>query len=244
MVRRGSCARAHPRPATDCWTPVPTPRRCSSTQTQIHTRNVREQIEDRIWPIVAHMPKGMVASFSYGLVIRILWLLERREGRRRKAPAANLTLRRTEERLEEKLQALVRAANWRERLRRSTNVARWVVQGLVSTPELAAAVAKYEVRSVTRVPSVVHEGADCSYLSCRLNREPSPVRSNTPLNHFSWFATPRPARLQARGRTGNETIWTDIVAESLRHGRAVNETLRKLKRDSSIFLLYCDVKVR
>lgn len=45
-------------------------------------------------------------------------------------------------------QEIVRAANWRERVRRATNCTNWVLQGLVKTPELAVRVAKYEVRRV------------------------------------------------------------------------------------------------
>jgi hypothetical protein len=82
---------------------------------------------------------GRVAKF---LFVRLVLFMERRVSRRWRGGG----IQRTRDRLDAKLQQTVRAANWRERLRRSTNVLSWVMQGLVTTPEIAAAVARYEAR--------------------------------------------------------------------------------------------------
>lgn len=62
------------------------------------------------------------------------------------------SVRKTLSRLEARLQEMVCAANWRERLRRSAMVTSWVMQGLVQTPEVAMMVAAYEVSTAASLP--------------------------------------------------------------------------------------------
>lgn len=98
-------------------------------------------LERSIWPKVAYL-EGRVGAVAQWVFVRLVLYIERKSRR-------GTSLKRTKKRLENKLQEMVRAANWRERTRRAGNVTHWVLQGLVTTPELAKDVARYESRGRT-----------------------------------------------------------------------------------------------
>lgn len=109
---------------------------------QIHRVEVLRLLETRAWPEVAYM-EGRAGEVANYLFVRLVMLMERYVGHSWRGGS----VRRTRDHLDATLQEVVRAANWRERLRRTTNVVSWVLQGLIVTPELAAAVARYEART-------------------------------------------------------------------------------------------------
>lgn len=108
---------------------------------ELHTAEILRLMESRVWPVVAYTG-GMWGHVAKGLFLRIVLFLERKLTGRWRAGS----LMKTRDRLDAQLNETVRAANWRERLRRATSVANWVLQGLVDTDELAAEVAAYEAR--------------------------------------------------------------------------------------------------
>lgn len=118
----------------------------------LHREEVLRLLEGRLWPVVAFMTgrSGMVAKYVF---LRIVLLMEKRVSRKWRGGS----LKKTRERLDAKLNEMVRTANWRERLRRSTNVTNWVMQGLVQTPEIAAMVAEYEARGRVSVDPLWQE---------------------------------------------------------------------------------------
>lgn len=107
----------------------------------LHREEVLRLLESRAWPVVAFMT-GRSGAVVKGIFLRIVLLVEKRVARKLRAGS----LRKTKERLDAMLNETVRTANWRERLRRTTNVANWAMQGLIQTPEVAEMVADYEVR--------------------------------------------------------------------------------------------------
>lgn len=79
------------------------------------------------------------------LALHFMWLLDRRLAGG--VVFSSVPLSATEARLRLALREIVIKQNRDERLRRAANVTAWVVNGLVATEEMAAEVARYEVRS-------------------------------------------------------------------------------------------------
>lgn len=98
-------------------------------------------LERKPWPKVAYLD-GRVGAVAQWVFVRLVLYVERMSRR-------GAQLKRTKKRLDDKLQEMVRAANWRERLRRAENVVAWTLQGIITTPELAKRVAEYESRGRT-----------------------------------------------------------------------------------------------
>lgn len=111
---------------------------------EVRSEEVLRLLETRVWPAVAYA-EGAVGTLARAVFVRVVLFLERRVSGRRRAG----TIARTRARLDARLQEVVRAANWRERVRRAANVTSWVLQGLVDSPEVAAEVARYEARGRT-----------------------------------------------------------------------------------------------
>lgn len=84
--------------------------------------------------------KGPLGGLARWVFVRVLWYVEQRAVRR------GVSLKRTQRRLDEKLQEIIRAANCQERLRRATHVTDWVLQGLVVSREVAQEICDYEAR--------------------------------------------------------------------------------------------------
>lgn len=124
-------------------------------------------------------------------------------------------------------QALVRCANWRERLRRSTKVTQWALQGLIDSPELATAVAMYEVRAAAAHWRRSHRLGSARWLlfvpCIRLLGLRLQTESASPLS-----LPPQ----QRRGRTGEEAIWGVIVEESRAHRARTRTALDDLRADT------------
>lgn len=87
-------------------------------------------------------------EFERKLALHAMWLLERRA-----SPGgllfSTVSLHHTEARLMRGAPATILRQNAEERLRRAVNVTAWVLNGLVSTEELARQVARYEQRGRT-----------------------------------------------------------------------------------------------
>lgn len=205
---------------------------------EIHRAEVLRLLESRVWPEVAYMPgrAGRVAKF---LFVRLVLFMERRVSRRWRGGG----LKRTRDRLDAKLQTVVRAANWRERLRRSTNVCSWVMQGLITTPEIAAEVARYEARArenaARREAAARVRDSGCSFNRtlqlaaekryATLRRKCRHVEPGCESDGCVEIAVPRPLPVpqQDRGRDGSEPVWQEILEESLQHAPLVADIVGK-----------------
>lgn len=108
---------------------------------EIHREEILHLLETKAWPAVAYA-KGRAGAAAKYVFLRLVLVMEKRVTRRWAAGS----LARTRARLDATLHEVVRTANWRERLRRSTNVTNWVLLGLVQTLEVAQLVADYEGR--------------------------------------------------------------------------------------------------
>lgn len=94
-------------------------------------------------------PTGGLKRIRRYFVLRFVWILERRLTGG--VLFSTVSLEKVQQRLNVALRLNTPEQNHDERLRRAANVTTWVLNGLITTEEIAVKVAAYEARACARI---------------------------------------------------------------------------------------------